>query len=81
MAEKLKLLKGKLKEWSRENRGSWRQRKEDILAQISNWEAVQEVRPLTDDEVLQKTHLGLEYEDVAKNEEIVLRQRLRIQWL
>ena len=30
LVEKLKLLKGKLKEWSRENRENWRQRKEDI---------------------------------------------------
>ena len=56
------------------NRGNWRQRKEDSLVQISNCEAVQEVRPLTDDEVLQKTQLDLEYEDVAKNEEMAWRQ-------
>ncbi|KAF3656492.1 putative omega-hydroxypalmitate O-feruloyl transferase-like [Capsicum annuum] len=64
LAEKLKFLETKLKKWSKDNRGYWRQRKEDILAQISSWEGIQEHRPLTDDdEVLQKVNLGMEYEE------------------
>lgn len=31
LAEKLEMLKVKLKEWSKNNRGNWKQRKEDIL--------------------------------------------------
>ena len=31
LAEKLKLLKVKMKEWSKENKGNWKHRKEDIL--------------------------------------------------
>ncbi|WMV21816.1 hypothetical protein MTR67_015201 [Solanum verrucosum] len=81
LAEKLKMLKAKLKEWSKTNKGNWKQRKEDILSQISSWETIQEQRPLTDDEMIQKTHLGMEFEEVAKQEEIAWKQRSRIQWL
>ena len=31
LATKLKLLKGRLKEWELENRGNWKHRKEDVL--------------------------------------------------
>lgn len=41
-AEKLKMLKAKLKEWSKDSRGNRKQRKEDILSQIANWESVQD---------------------------------------
>lgn len=75
------MLKVKLKEWSKVNRGNWKQRKEDILNQISSWEIIQEQRPLTDDELIQKTHLTMEFEEVAKKEEIAWKQRSRIQWL
>ncbi|KAH0716935.1 hypothetical protein KY285_012966 [Solanum tuberosum] len=64
LAEKLKMLKVKLKEWSKVNRGNWKQRKEDILNQISKWETVQEQRPLTDNELIQKTHLAMEFEEL-----------------
>lgn len=36
-------------------------------------------RPLTDDELLLKTQWAVEYEEVARNEEIDWRQRSRIQ--
>lgn len=44
-------------------------------------ESIMEQRALTDDELLQKTHLSMEFEEVAKNEEIAWKQRSRIQWL
>ncbi|WMV47534.1 hypothetical protein MTR67_040919 [Solanum verrucosum] len=40
-----------------------------------------EQRALTVDELLQKVHLAMEFEEVIKNEEIAWRQRSRIQWL
>ncbi|WMV29916.1 hypothetical protein MTR67_023301 [Solanum verrucosum] len=80
-AEKLKMLKERLKEWSRNNRGNWKQRKGDILNQLATLEAIQEQRALTDDEAMQKSNLALEFEEVARNEEIAWRQRSRIQWL
>ncbi|WMV25027.1 hypothetical protein MTR67_018412 [Solanum verrucosum] len=42
---------------------------------------VQEQRPHTDDELLQKTHLRMEFEDVARKGESSWKQRSRIQWL
>ncbi|WMV37052.1 hypothetical protein MTR67_030437 [Solanum verrucosum] len=67
LATKLRLLKIKLKEWSRENRGNWKARKEQILSQIGDMEVTQESRSLTDDEQILKVHLAMEYEEVAKN--------------
>ncbi|WMV13599.1 hypothetical protein MTR67_006984 [Solanum verrucosum] len=81
LAEKMKLLKVKMKEWSKENKGNWRQRKEDILSQIANWEIIQEHKMLTDDEILQKANLAMEFEEIAKKEEIAWKQRSRVQWL
>lgn len=82
LATKLKLLKVKLKEWSKENTGNWRRlKKGDILTQLNNLETIQEQRMLIDDELVQKAHLAMEFEEVAKREEITWRQRSRIQWL
>ncbi|WMV13369.1 hypothetical protein MTR67_006754 [Solanum verrucosum] len=81
LASKLRMLKGKLKEWKRENRNNWNQRKEEILNQLSILEKTQELRLLSEDELLQKVHLSMEFEDVAKNEEIAWRQRSRVHWL
>lgn len=77
----LKIFKAKLKEWCKENRGNWKQRKEDILNQIAHWENIQKQRSLTDDEMLQKVNLSMEFEEVPKREESVWKQRSRVQWL
>ena len=78
LAEKLKMLKVKLEEWSKNNKGNWKQRKEEILNQISNLKTIQEQSPsLTDDELLQKTHLGMKFEEVARKEELACKQRTR----
>lgn len=37
---KLKLLKEKLKVWSKENRVNWKSRKEEILQLIRSWETL-----------------------------------------
>lgn len=47
----------------------------------SNWETIQEERPLTDDELLQKANLTIDFEEVAKKEEIDWKQRSKVQWL
>ncbi|WMV55766.1 hypothetical protein MTR67_049151 [Solanum verrucosum] len=46
LASKLRMLKGKLKEWKRENRNNWNQRKEEILNQLSILKKTQELRLL-----------------------------------
>ncbi|KAG5616439.1 hypothetical protein H5410_016263 [Solanum commersonii] len=75
LASKLSYLKKKLKEWSKENRGNWRVKKEHLLEQIGSLEDIQEHRALTDDEQLLKAHIAMEYE------EIHWRQRSIIQWI
>lgn len=44
-------------------------------------ETIQEQRMLTDDELVQKTSLAKEFEEVAEKEEIAWRPRSRVQWL
>ncbi|WMV17703.1 hypothetical protein MTR67_011088 [Solanum verrucosum] len=81
LENKLKLLKKELMRWSRSNEGDWKHKKEMILQQLKSREAIQENRSLTDDELVQKTHLAMEFEEIAKEEEIAWRQRSRVQWL
>ncbi|KAH0720627.1 hypothetical protein KY289_005968 [Solanum tuberosum] len=78
LATKLSLLKVKLKEWSKETKGNWRARKDQLLEQIGSLEIIQEARPLTDDELMMKAQWAMEYEETARNEEIHWRQRFRI---
>ncbi|WMV48115.1 hypothetical protein MTR67_041500 [Solanum verrucosum] len=78
---KLKLLKGKLKEWEPENRGNWKHRKEDVLNQIASLETIQELRTLNEEESLHKAQLFNEFVEISQNEEIAWRQRFRVQWL
>ena len=65
LTTKLKLLKGKLKEWGMENKSNWRQWREDILNQINGLENMEQ-RALTVDELLQKVHLEMEFEEVVR---------------
>uniref|UniRef100_A0A0V0H7V7 Putative ovule protein n=1 Tax=Solanum chacoense TaxID=4108 RepID=A0A0V0H7V7_SOLCH len=51
------------------------------MQQLSAWEVIQEQRVLTDDELVQKTDLAMEFEEESKKEEIAWRQRSRVQWL
>lgn len=60
---------------------NWKARKNHILDQIGSLETLQESRLLNDDEQLVKAHLAIEYDEVARNEEIFWRQRSRVQWI
>ena len=51
------MLKVKLKVWSKNNKCSGNKGKKTLSNQISNWETIQEQRPLADDELLQNTHM------------------------
>ncbi|XP_015166235.1 uncharacterized protein [Solanum tuberosum] len=78
---KLRFLKHKLKEWNTANGRNLKAKKADILYQISSLDTIQEQRLLSEDELLLKASLKMEYEEVAKNEEISWRQKSRILWL
>lgn len=55
--------------------------KEGILNQILTLETTHDQRLLTEDELVQKVHLSMELEEVARNEELAWSQRSRVQWL
>lgn len=78
LAVKLKMLKGKLKEWNLNNYGSLENRKTEILNEVQNLDRSQEQRNLTKDELVLKTSLEMEFEEMSKFEEIAWRQRSRI---
>lgn len=65
-------------EWGVVNRNNMRQKREDILNQLSSLESILEQGSLTNDELLQKAHLAMK-SDVTKNEEIAWRKRSRVQ--
>ena len=81
LATKLKLLKGRLKAWELENRGSCKHRKKDVLNQIASLETIQEQRTLNVGERLHKARLFNEFAEISRKEEIAWRQRSRVQWL
>ena len=70
-----------MKEWSKENRGNWKHRKDEILRQIANWEIIQEHRVLTDDEIYRRQIWAWSFKRIAKREEIAWKQRFSVQWL
>ncbi|OIT39647.1 putative acyl-activating enzyme 19 [Nicotiana attenuata] len=81
LACKLRMLKGKLKEWNGTNHGNFEVRKTQLLSSMAEMDVVQETRNLPEDELLQKASMFMKLEDIAKNEEIAWRQRSRVLWL
>ncbi|XP_075087637.1 uncharacterized protein LOC142169644 [Nicotiana tabacum] len=81
LATKLKLLKAKLKEWNVANFGDLAKRKTELLNQLTILDVLQEQRNLTDDELIQKANIALDFEEISKYEESSWRQKSRILWL
>ncbi|WMV48297.1 hypothetical protein MTR67_041682 [Solanum verrucosum] len=81
LACKLKSLKVKLKEWSRTAQGNLGLQKQNILNQLYDLDVTQAHRCLSDDESYLRAVLTVEFEEVAKKEEVAWRQRSRAIWL
>lgn len=81
LACKLKALKCKLKDWSKEVQGNLSSQKKLLLGKLADLDAVLEARILTEVENERKSALFLEYEELLKKEEIAWRQRSRTLWL
>lgn len=77
----MKALKTKLKEWSSNTYGNLEKKKKELLNRITDFDNIQQGRPLSDVEVIQKASLTKEFEDYAKKEEIAWRQRSRTLWI
>ncbi|WMV18962.1 hypothetical protein MTR67_012347 [Solanum verrucosum] len=81
LACKLKSPKVKLKEWSRTAQGNLGLQKQNILNQLYDLDVIQAHRCLSDDESFLRAVLTVEFEKVAKKEEVAWRQRSRAIWL
>jgi len=81
LACKLKALKGKLKEWSRNEQGNLNLQKNNLLIQMAELDSHLNSRALTEEEIAKKATLFMEYEGCLKNEEVAWRQRSRALWL
>lgn len=81
MMVELKALKAKLKEWSKTAQGNLTTQKQLVLAQLAALEELPEQREPGTDEIAYRLALNMEFEDIAKREEIAWRQRSRAIWL
>lgn len=64
-----------------EQQGELETKEERRVEQLVRLEELQDQRAITEDELLQKVQLSMEFEEVSGNEEIAWRQRSRVQWL
>ncbi|XP_019242559.1 PREDICTED: uncharacterized protein LOC109222690, partial [Nicotiana attenuata] len=81
LVSKLQALKTKLKEWSRTLQGNLALQKASVLSQLAEIEGIHDQRSLTEEEILSKNSLSLEFDEIASNEEVEWRQRSRALWL
>ncbi|WMV33006.1 hypothetical protein MTR67_026391 [Solanum verrucosum] len=81
LACKLRLLKVKLKEWSKAIHENLGMQKQSILNQLAELDLMQDQRILSDDESYLRVVLTVEFEENAKREEVAWRQRSRALWL
>ncbi|XP_060202303.1 uncharacterized protein LOC132630744 [Lycium barbarum] len=77
----MRALKDKLKEWNKTTQGNLALQKQSILNQLAKQEAIHEHRALNEEEIYSKTALLVEFEEIAKKEEVAWRQRSRALWL
>ncbi|KAG5595381.1 hypothetical protein H5410_036613 [Solanum commersonii] len=70
LAFKLRALKDKLKEWTKTSHGNLAMQKQSMLAKLAELEEIQDQRALTEDETLSKAELFVDFENIAKCEEI-----------
>lgn len=57
----LKALKGKLKEWSRNEQGNHKLQKNKLISQMAELDSCLENRTLTEEEIAKKANLFMEY--------------------
>ena len=81
VAEKLKVLKIKLKGWNKEVFGRVEMRKNQALKNMTRWDTVGAIRPLTRSKLDRKIVELEEFKRWALLEEIMLRQKSRGNWL
>ena len=81
LAEKLKVLKSKLKEWNRDIFGRVEYRKDLALEQVELWDVKEKISRLSLEELEARTEVREEYKKWVLLEEITWRQKSREVWL
>ncbi|WMV41450.1 hypothetical protein MTR67_034835 [Solanum verrucosum] len=81
LVTKLKVLKTKLKDWSKSVQGNLRIQKQLVLAKLVELEEIQEHRTLQEKEIVSRMTLLNDFEDISRKEEIAWQQRSRATWL
>lgn len=78
---KLRVMKQKLKEWSKNTFGELINKKNNLLEELAEIDLAQESRDLSVDEMMVRATIIVELEELAKNEESRWRQNSRVLWL
>lgn len=78
---KLKMLKQKIKEWSKIVCGELGTKKSNLLAELADIDLAQDTRTLNEDEMMVRATVIVELEKLAKNEEAWWRKKSRVLWL
>ena len=81
MAEKIKVLKGKLKEWNRDSFDRIELRKNAALEQVQFWDAREKISRLNLEELEARKEAREDYKKWVLLEEINWRQKSREVWL
>lgn len=72
---KLKMLKQKLKEWSKTTFGDLLNRKNSLLNELADLDHTQDITDLSEEEMMIRATILVELEELAMNEESSWRQK------
>ncbi|WMV11645.1 hypothetical protein MTR67_005030 [Solanum verrucosum] len=78
LSMKLKMLKPKIKEWSKRVCGELGTKKNNLLAELADIDLAQDTRNLNEDEMMVRATVLVELEKLAENEEARWRQKSRV---
>ena len=78
---RVQFVKAKLKEWNKVSFGELNEKKKSILNDLANFDAIEQVRGLTSDLLVQRALRKRELEELILREEIHWRQKDRVKWV
>ncbi|RVW33010.1 hypothetical protein CK203_107561 [Vitis vinifera] len=78
---RLQFVKANLKEWNKVSFGELNERKKNILNDLANFDAIEQVGGLTSELLVQRTLKKRELEELILREEIHWRQKGRVKWV
>ena len=78
---RLQFVKANLKEWNKVSFGELNERKKNILNDLANFDAIEQVRGLISELLVQRTLRKGELEELILREEIHWRQKVKVKWV